>query len=100
MKIKDPSEIRRVDARRTPAAREAQAAATPAGDKVSTDEQARLAAAVDAARSAAAGSRAVNLEAIQAAIRQGTFRPDPQRIADRILDDAEITAALQAMLKR
>jgi negative regulator of flagellin synthesis FlgM len=33
------------------------------------------------------------------AVRQGTYKPDPQKIAQQILEDAEIIAKLQAMLK-
>ncbi|HYG66530.1 MAG TPA: flagellar biosynthesis anti-sigma factor FlgM [Anaeromyxobacteraceae bacterium] len=101
MKVKDASEARRVEAsrpqesRRTPAAPPA-----TVDDKVSVEAQARIDAAVQAARSATGDARSVQLAEIEAAIRQGTFRPDPQRIAQRILDEAAITAMLQAMMKR
>ncbi len=100
MKVKDTSEIRAVDANRTPESKRPQAARVQASDTVTTESKAELDAAVAAARQSLGQNRAVRLEAIEAAIRQGTFRPDPQRIAQQILDDAEVTAVLQSMLKR
>lgn len=102
MKVKDASELRRVDANRGPEPKKA-----PAGtssdvktDKVTTEASAQVQEAADAARQQVGNDRAVRLEAIEAAIRQGAFKPDPQRIAARILEDAELTAKLQALLKR
>jgi negative regulator of flagellin synthesis FlgM len=99
MKVKDTSEIRAVDTNRTPESRRPHGA-RHSSDTVSTESKAELDAAVAAARQSLGQNRAVRLEAIEAAIRQGTFKPDPQRIAQRILDDAELTAVLQSMMKR
>jgi negative regulator of flagellin synthesis FlgM len=65
---------------------------------VSPDSKAQLEAAAAAARKALGQNRSIRLEAIEAAVRQGTFKPDPQRIAQKILADAELSAVLQAML--
>jgi len=101
MKVKDASEVRPVEANRAQESKRSPAGAGPAAsDKVSTDSKAQLDAAAAAARQALGHNRAVRLEAIEAAIRQGTFKPDPARIAQRILDDAELTATLQALLNR
>lgn len=101
MKVKDASEVRRVDANRAQESRRSPAGAGAAvPDKVSTDSKAQLDAAATAARQALGNNRTVRLEAIEAAIRQGTFKPDPARIAQRILDDAELTATLQVMLNK
>lgn len=100
MKVKDASEVRPVDGNRTPEARKTQGSGPPPSDTVSTDSKVQLDAAVAAARRAIGHDRTVKLEAIEAAIRQGTFKPDPQRIAQKILDDAELTAVVQSMLKR
>ncbi len=101
MKVKDTSEIRRLDAEKPSAPKATRSAAPPAAtDKVSTDSQAQVAAAAGAARQALGQNRSVRLEAIEAAVRQGTFQPDPQRIAQRILQDAEVTAMVQAMLHK
>ena len=94
MQVKDASEIRRLDV-----AGPAEPKKAPAGpgssvvpDKVSTDSTAQVTAAASAARSAIEQDSGVRLEAITAAVRDGTFKPDPQRIAQKILDDAELTA--------
>jgi len=99
MKVKDASELRRVDGGRT-AEPKRQEAHPAAADKVSTEDRQRLDAAIATARAAVGGSRAVRLETIEAAVRQGLFKPDPQRIAQKIMDDAELTAVLQMLLKR
>lgn len=101
MKVKDASDIRRIDASRAPDIRrngsERAAAAT---DKVTTDGQVELKQATDVALAAAGANRTVRLASIEAAIRAGTFKPDPQRIASQILDDAVLTAQVQAMLRK
>jgi anti-sigma28 factor (negative regulator of flagellin synthesis) len=71
-----------------------------AGDRVSTDDSARLSWAVLTASQAASAGRTAKLAAIEAAVRQGACRADPQRIAQDILDDAELAARLQALLSR
>jgi negative regulator of flagellin synthesis FlgM len=70
------------------------------GDRVSTDDTAKVAVAISQASASAGSARAAKLQAIEAAVRQGTYRPDPQRIATQILDDAELAARLQALLKK
>ncbi|RMG11302.1 MAG: flagellar biosynthesis protein FlgM [Deltaproteobacteria bacterium] len=69
-------------------------------DRVSTDAAARLEAAVTEAQRQAGLDRAARLEALEAAVKSGVYRPDPQRIAQEILYSAELAARLRAMLKR
>ncbi len=71
-----------------------------AGDRVSTDHSSRLASAVLTASQVASAGHAAQLAAIAAAVSQGMYRPDPQRIAQDILYDAELAARLQALLAR
>lgn len=85
---------------RGPAQRVAGAARPAEGDRVTTEASAELEAAVAKARDHAAGARAARLADIEAAVRKGTYRPDPNRIAQQILDDAELIARLHAMLPR
>jgi negative regulator of flagellin synthesis FlgM len=73
-------------------------AATERDDTVSTEESQKVAAAIAAASKGAAVERSAKLSAIEAAVRQGTYKPDPQRIAQEILDDAELAARLQLLL--
>ena len=72
--------------------------ATP--DKVSMDSSAQLSAALASVQQGLGNTRSTRLASIEAAVRQGAIAPDPNRIAQQILDDAELTASLQAMLKR
>lgn len=69
-------------------------------DRVSTDESDRVAMAISAASQAAGAGRAAKLAAIEAAVRQGTYKPDPQQIAQEILDDAELAARLQVLFSK
>lgn len=82
------------------ASRAMQAERGSAGDRVSTDDSARLASALLTTSQAASAGHAAMLSAIEAAVRQGTYRPDPQRIAQEILADAAVAARLQALLAR
>ena len=101
MKVKDASEIRRVDVATPAESRPTQAAGTSvASDRVSTDSSAQVVAAGAATRAAVSKNHGLRLEAITQALKNGTFKPDPERIAQKILDDAEITAMLQTMLGR
>lgn len=102
MKVNSTSEIRPVSARKTDEATGSTAAgrAQAPPDRISTEESAKLAAAIAAIRSQASAARAAQLQTIETAVRQGTYRPDPARIAQQILQDAEISATFQAMLKK
>jgi negative regulator of flagellin synthesis FlgM len=102
MKVKDASELRGVEATRPsePKKKTESPSSSAASDKVSNEVKAQVTAAANAARQQSGNDRTVRLEAIEAAVRQGAFKPDPNRIAQRILDDAELTATIQALLKR
>ena len=102
MKVKDASELRGVEATRPsePKKKTESSSSSAASDKVSNEVKAQVEAAANAARQAAGNDRSVRLEAIEAAIRQGAFKPDPKRIAQSILDDAELTAKIQALFRR
>jgi negative regulator of flagellin synthesis FlgM len=69
-------------------------------DKVTVSESVDVAAAIAAAKASTAASRSRIVDAIAAAVRQGSYKPDPQRIAESILEDAELIARLQAMIQR
>lgn len=102
MKVTDTNQIRTLDLNRQADVNRAQKPEQPdTEDRVTTEQSARVAAAVaEATRQSGSNSRAAMLQAIEAAVRQGTYTPDPSRIAQRILDQAELAARLQAMLKR
>jgi len=101
MKVTDTSQIRALDVNRQAEAGRAQKPEVrDTEDRVSTEESARVAAAVAAAKRHGGGARAEMLQAIEASVRQGTYRPDPSRIAQRILDEAELAARLQLLMNR
>jgi len=101
MKVTDASQIKAlapskpVEAGGPPAAERASKS-----DRVSTQDTERVKAAVAEASRFASTGRAAKLQAIETAVRQGTYRPDPQRIAQEILDDAELAARMQALFMR
>lgn len=100
MKIQDKGAVRGAGATPPAEVRRKDAPPESAPAKVSTAATDQLDAAAMAARQIAASGRSTRLEAIEAAVRQGTFKPDPQQIAQRILDAAELTAELQALLNK
>ncbi|HTP24171.1 MAG TPA: flagellar biosynthesis anti-sigma factor FlgM [Anaeromyxobacteraceae bacterium] len=98
MKVTDTSQISALESGtlseggRAPAAQPSKTA-----DRVSTDNSAKVAAAVAAVSGTAASGYTARLQSIEAAVKQGTYQPNPQEIAEQILDDAELAARLQAM---
>jgi len=103
MKVKDASELRGIETVRPSEPKKESArtsSASSMSDKVSTEARAQVEAAVNAAQGTVVKDRSARLQAIEAAVRQGAFKPDPNRIAQAILDDAELTAKIQALLRR
>lgn len=68
-------------------------------DRVSVEATKEAEATIAAAKKAAGGKRAARLERLEAEVRSGGYRPDPGRVAEQILADAEIDARLTALLK-
>jgi len=102
MKVADSSQIRALDPNLQGELNRTQGAEQPdTEDRVSTEQSARVAAAVaDISSQVGAGDRTAMLQAVETAVRQGTYQPDPARIAERILEQAELAARLQALLQR
>jgi flagellar biosynthesis anti-sigma factor FlgM len=102
MKVNSPNEVRPVASRKAEETSTSAAAARTQAppDTVSTTESDKLARAISSIRAQSSASRAGRLLEIESAVRSGTFRPDASRIAQQILQDAEITAAMQAMLNK
>ncbi len=69
-------------------------------DKVTVTEASELSSTVSTAQVAASADRSQVVQALATAVRQGTYKPDPRRIAQQILEDAELIARLQALLSR
>jgi negative regulator of flagellin synthesis FlgM len=74
--------------------------ATPSSplDTVSSADAARVAQAVNVAQQVTGGDRAGRLQELEAAIKSGTYQPDAGRIAEQILDAAQVDAKLEALL--
>jgi len=63
-------------------------------DKVSVSPSAAVPPSVDQVRS----QRDARLRELGEAVESGSYRPDPARVARRIVDDAELAARLRALL--
>jgi anti-sigma28 factor (negative regulator of flagellin synthesis) len=76
------------------------AAASTPKDRVSVGVAGgqQSATAVATTRSAAGSRHAARLQQLESQVRSGGYRPDPSRVAEQILADAEVDARLQAML--
>ena len=77
---------------------EQQAAAVPK-DRVTVSESRDAQAAVSAAQRSATNGRTVRLKDLEQQVRSGSYHPDPTRVAEEILQEAELEARLQALLK-
>jgi len=100
MKVTDTSQIKALAPGKPSEPSKTSASERGAADRVSTEDTARMAAAVAQAARHASGARGAKLAAIEAEVRQGTYKPDPQQIAQQILDDAELAAQLQMMFRK
>lgn len=70
-----------------------------AATKVTTGEQARMRSLAEEAQEVSARERQQRLTDVKAQVAQGSYRPDPSRIADQILHEAETAARLRSMLR-
>jgi negative regulator of flagellin synthesis FlgM len=95
MKVEGSKGVEAVD--RPPTPSESPAPRTKA-DKVSVPDT-QLSALVDTARMSQSVSRVAKLEQLEAAIKNGTYRANPQQIAEQLLSAAEVDAKLQAILR-
>ena len=74
-------------------------ATTPPRDRVTVDSSRDVDLAMATSKASLAGGRAARLQDLEAQVRAGSYHPDPSRVADEILQDAEIDARLQALIK-
>jgi anti-sigma28 factor (negative regulator of flagellin synthesis) len=68
-------------------------------DRVSVHASKEVETSIAVAHKAAGNKRAARLERLEAEVRSGGYRPDPGRVAEQILSDAEVDARLAALLK-
>ena len=69
-------------------------------DRVTVEGARPAEVAVGAARRSAGAERSARLDRLEAQVRSGSYAPDPSRVAEQILSDAEVDARMQAMLIR
>ena len=67
-------------------------------DTVDASGATNVVTSIGTARAAAETDRAARLNQLAAQLKTGTYHPDPQKIADQILDAAQIDAALRSLL--
>ena len=94
MKVNNNNNINKLRDKTTPSTPKkvsSEAASTPSAAQKSAQVDLGLSQALDNAKA----SRADRLRNIEAAVRDGTYKPDAQKIAEQILADAEISARLQ-----
>ncbi len=96
MKINDIAQAAAVQPK---ASAPAQPAERPVADKVRAKGPDKVAEAVSIAQAASGPARAAKLAQLQALVRSGSYQPDAQKIADQILNAAQIDAALRTMLQ-
>jgi len=90
----------RAPASQAPASSAGSAAAQGARDRVSVDASKGAEASISSARRSSASDRAARLQKLEASVRSGSYSPDPGRVAEQILSDAEVDARLHAILDR
>ena len=69
-------------------------------DRVTVDGSRPAEVAVATARRSSGAERSSRLDRLEAQVRSGSYAPDPTRVAEQILSDAEVDARLQALLTR
>jgi anti-sigma28 factor (negative regulator of flagellin synthesis) len=66
-------------------------------DKVSVEGVKQVQAVVQAVQASLGSDRVARLQELEAAIRQGRYQPDAGRLAERIVQAAEVDARLRAI---
>jgi len=69
----------------------------PQTDKVSLHDTKQVEAVVQAVRAGLGSERALRLEELETAIRQGGYQPNASQLAEKIVRAAEIDARLRAI---
>ena len=102
MRVKDTTPVARVDGAtetRGASASASGATATPA-DKVSVEKTRDRTAVAAEVRRQVGDIRQERLAEIEAAVRNGSYKPDPRLIAERILQAAALDATLAVTLRK
>lgn len=76
-----------------------EAPASAPKDRVTVTKSREVDSAVSTAKATQTTNRPGRLKALEARVRAGEYHPDPSRVAEEILQDAEIDARLQSLLR-
>ena len=77
-----------------------EAATSAPKDRVTVSNSREVNSAISTAKSTQTADRPGRLKALEARVRAGEYHPDPSRVAEEILQDAEVDARLQSLLRR
>jgi anti-sigma28 factor (negative regulator of flagellin synthesis) len=69
-------------------------------DRVTVSDSREVNAAVATTKVTTLADRPQRLKALEARVRAGEYHPDPTRVAEEIMQDAEVDARLQTLLRR
>jgi anti-sigma28 factor (negative regulator of flagellin synthesis) len=97
MRVDNKSEIKGADTGQTRSASD-RSTLRSQGDKVSVDAVKQVEAVVESVRTTSMANRTAQLQALESAIRQGTYQPDASRLAEKIIQAAELDARLRALM--
>lgn len=100
MKISDKSTVPVGPPVRPERASESAAPPSSTVDRVTATEAADIRKAVAVVRDLIGSARSAKLVQLEAAVRSGSYPPNPGKIAAQILDEAVLSAQIEAQLKR
>jgi anti-sigma28 factor (negative regulator of flagellin synthesis) len=96
MRVEDKSTVKGADSAPAKPGGD-RSAVRPQSDKVSLEGAKQVAAVVQAVQANLGVDRNARLQELEAAIRQGGYRPDAGQLAEKIVQAAEVDARLRAI---
>ncbi len=96
MRVEDKQSVKGTDAAPAKPAGD-KTAVRPMGDKVSLDGAKQVEAIVQAVQTSLGVDRGTRLQELEAAIRQGGYKPDAGQLAEKIVQAAEVDARLKVI---
>lgn len=96
MRVEDKQSVKGTDSASSKPAAE-RGVLRPQADKVSLEGVKQVEAIVQAVQTGLSADRTTRLQELENAIRQGGYKPDAGRLAERIVQAAEVDARLRAI---
>jgi len=96
MRVEDKQSVKTADSSPPKAAAE-RAVVRMQTDRVSVDSSKQVEAVVQAVQTGMGATRANRLQELETAIRRGGYQPDVGKLAERIVQAAEVDARLRAI---